>query len=209
MDPAVLMVLFLPEPLMKRYFYTLFVAFLVCLAATGSALTQAQGREALTKAESLVQEYPNFQLAQRVYGDLRDEAQMRLKALRERPPSGAVPSEFLTLSPHSKHAITVDISCSRLYLFENRLTGLVLLADYDISVGKSGVEKNIEGDLRTPMGIYFITSNIDPKSLKDFYGSGALPIGARGGPTNASTGDEMAASGKYFLKELFNEISVF
>ena len=39
-----------------------------------------------------------------------------------------------------------------------------------------GVDKNIEGDQRTPLGIYFITSNLDPKSLKDFYGSGALPI---------------------------------
>lgn len=166
---------------------------------------KAQGREALTKAESLVQDYPNFQLAQLVHGDLlaararpvralgdvpesmlksatpmlrelRDESQMRLKALRERPPAGAIPSEFLALSPRNKHAIAVDASRSRLYLFENRPTGLALIADYYISVGKSGVEKNIEGDLRTPMGVYFITSNLDPKSLKDFYGSGALPI---------------------------------
>jgi L,D-transpeptidase YnhG len=166
---------------------------------------QAQGREALTKAESLVQDYPHFQLAQLVYGDLlaartrpirilgdvpesmlkaaapvlvelRDESQMRLKALRERPPPGAVPSQFLALSPRNKHAIAVDASRSRLYLFENRPTGLALVADYYISIGKSGLEKNAEGDLRTPLGVYFITSNLDPKSLKDFYGSGALPI---------------------------------
>ncbi|MDO8263729.1 MAG: L,D-transpeptidase family protein, partial [Gallionella sp.] len=89
---------------------------------------------------------------------------------------GAVPSQFLALSPRNKHAIAVDASRSRLYLFENRPTGLALVADYYISIGKSGVEKNTEGDLRTPMGVYFITSNLDPKSLKDFYGSGALPI---------------------------------
>ena len=165
----------------------------------------AQSREALSKAENLVRDYPHFQLAQLVYGDLlaartrpvrsvgdvpesmlkdgapilaelRDESQMRLKALRERPPSGAVPSQFLTLSPRNKHAIAVDASRSRLYLFENRPTGLTLVADYYISIGKSGMEKSTEGDLRTPMGVYFITSNLDPKSLKDFYGSGALPI---------------------------------
>ena len=50
------------------------------------------------------------------------------------------------------------------------------MADYYISVGKSGIEKTIEGDLRTPLGVYFVTSNLNPKSLKDFYGSGALPI---------------------------------
>lgn len=51
-----------------------------------------------------------------------------------------------------------------------------LLADYYISVGKQGVGKNVEGDQRTPLGVYFVTSNLDPKSLKDLYGSGALPV---------------------------------
>ncbi|MEA3393248.1 MAG: L,D-transpeptidase, partial [Pseudomonadota bacterium] len=160
-------------------------------------------REALARAESLVRDYPNFQLAQLVYGDLltartralrkfgdvpeilahstslaelRDESQMRLKALRERPPAGTIPSQFLALSPRNKHAIAVDASRSRLYLFENSERGLNLVADYYISVGKSGIEKAVEGDARTPLGVYFITSNLDPKSLRDFYGTGALPI---------------------------------
>ena len=167
---------------------------------------QAKVREALPKAESLVRDHPNFQLAQLVYGDLltaqlhpvrslgdvpdttakvagpllaelREEAQQRLRALRERPPlAGTVPSQFLALSLRIRHAIAVDTSRSRLYLFENTTAGLTLLADYYISVGKSGIEKSVEGDLRTPLGVYFITSNLAPKSLKDFYGSGALPI---------------------------------
>ncbi|MDP1742540.1 L,D-transpeptidase family protein [Polaromonas sp.] len=166
---------------------------------------QSKAREALAKAERLVNDHPNFQLAQLVYGDLlaaqsrplrtlgdvpeaearggastlaelRQESLMRLKALRERPAAGTIPSQFLALSPRNKHAIAVDASRSRLYLFENTEAGLKLLADYYISVGKSGIEKNVEGDSRTPLGIYFVTSNLDPRSLKDFYGSGALPI---------------------------------
>jgi murein L,D-transpeptidase YafK len=162
-------------------------------------------KEALGKAERLVRELPNFQLAQLVYGDLlaargrpvknfgdvpasqngpmasalnelRDESQMRIKALRERPPAGTIPSQFLSLSPRNKHAIAVDASRARLYLFENSPQGLSLVADYYISVGKSGIEKMVEGDLRTPVGVYFITNNLDPKSLSNFYGSGALPI---------------------------------
>jgi L,D-transpeptidase YnhG len=101
---------------------------------------------------------------------------LRLRALRERPAPGTVPSQFLTLSNLTKHAIAVDASRSRLYLFQNTPAGLKLLADYYISVGKSGIEKTQEGDLRTPLGVYFVTSNLDPTSLKDFYGSGALPI---------------------------------
>ncbi|MEY4267324.1 MAG: hypothetical protein RIS90_1859 [Pseudomonadota bacterium] len=168
-------------------------------------LANAQSRQALDKARGLVEDYPDFHLAQLVYGDilasrkrpvrvfgdvpsplnadgaagldeLRAESRARLKALTERPPSAAVPAEFVNLSPRNRHAIAVDTSRSRLYLFENRPDGLKLLADYYISVGRSGVEKVVEGDLRTPLGVYFITSNLDPKSLSDFYGAGALPI---------------------------------
>ena len=169
------------------------------------SIGQAKGREALVKAETLVRDHPNFQLAQLVYGDLlaaqlrpvrhlgdvpdttakaagsmladlRDESVLRLKALTERPAAGMIPSQFLSLSASNKHAIAIDATKSRLYLFENSATGLKLMADYYISVGKSGLEKKIEGDLRTPLGIYFITSNLDPKSLKNFYGAGALPV---------------------------------
>lgn len=168
-------------------------------------IANAESASALAKAASLVADFPNFQLAQLVYGDLlaarvrpvklvgdvpesqskgaetalnqlREESQLRLKALRERPVNGAIPSEFLTLSPSNKHAIAIDASRSRLYLFENRSSGLALISDFYISVGKSGLEKSSEGDLKTPLGVYFITSNLDPKTLKNFYGSGALPI---------------------------------
>ena len=166
---------------------------------------QASSREALRKAEALVKDHPNFQLAQLVYGDLlvgqtrpvhalgdvpdttaragslqlaelRQESQLRIKALRERPPPGTIPSQFLSLSSRNRHAIAVDASRSRLYLFENGATGLSLVADYYVSVGKLGIEKTTEGDQRTPLGVYFITSNLNRKSLKGFYGSGALPI---------------------------------
>ena len=166
---------------------------------------QLKTRPALALAEKLVNEHPNFQLAQLVYGDLltaqqqpvrmlgnvadtlaesnatqlmelRKESLLRIQALQSKPAPGTLPSQFLTLSPQNKHAIAIDTSLARLYLFENTANGMALIGDYYISVGKSGIEKAIEGDLRTPLGIYFVTSNLNPKSLKDFYGSGALPI---------------------------------
>ncbi|RYX98254.1 MAG: hypothetical protein EOO28_01655 [Comamonadaceae bacterium] len=172
----------------------------------------ADSRRALDKARSLAADYPTFQLAQLIYGDLlmaqarpprvqgvskafgpadlppdlakgatrlrelREESRLRLLALKERPPAGAVPSQFLSLSRRNKHAIAVDVSKARLYLFEQTPRGLQLMADYYISVGKAGVGKNVEGDQRTPLGVYFVTSNLDPKSLQDLYGAGALPI---------------------------------
>lgn len=176
---------------------------------------QGDHRTALAEAESLVRDHPNFQLAQLVLGDLlsvharpvrqlgdvpdtkaqlaaqqlsilREESRRRLLALTERPPEGSIPAQFLALSPQSRHAIAVDASRSRLYLFENTSppasngkpaqARLKLVADYYISVGTGGVEKQFEGDLRTPLGVYYITSTLNPKSLPDLYGVGALPL---------------------------------
>ena len=165
----------------------------------------ADTREALGKAEALVKAYPHFQLAQLVYGDLlstlsrpirqigdvpseleraaennlqalRAESQLRIAALQQRPPVDLIPAQFVGLSKRNKHAIAVDTAKARLYLFENTGSRTRLLADYYISVGKAGVGKLVEGDLRTPLGVYFITSSLDPESLPDLYGSGALPV---------------------------------
>jgi hypothetical protein len=179
-------------------------------------ISQGQHRQALADADALVREHPNFHLAHLVHGDLlsvqmrpvaqvgdvpdtkaraaveqlqvlREESRRRLRALTERPPEGHVPTQFLTLAPQSRHAIAIDASRSRLYLFENLTPSnasaalasapqLRLLGDYYISVGLQGIEKQVEGDKRTPLGVYYITSSLNPKSLPDLYGVGALPI---------------------------------
>ena len=179
-------------------------------------ISQGQHREALALADRLVKDHPNFQLAHLVHGDLlslqarpvrqlgdvpdtkalaasqqlstlREESRRRLLALTERPPEGSIPTQFLALAPQSRHAIAIDASRSRLYLFENlnparsspgddRQPKLKLVGDFYISVGLSGIEKSVEGDKRTPLGVYYITSNLTPADLPDLYGVGALPI---------------------------------
>lgn len=108
--------------------------------------------------------------------DLREESAQRLKALRERPPAGTIPSQLLNLSARNKHIIAVDTSKSRLYLLENSPQGVRLIADHYISVGKAGIGKLVEGDLKTPLGVYYLTTPVDPKTLAPLYGGGALPI---------------------------------
>lgn len=164
-----------------------------------------RAQEALLQTQSLARDFPHFQLAQLVYGDLllarsgplrqmgdvpddlaragpenlkdlRREAELRLAGLSYRPAPGMTPAPFLSLSTANRHAIAVDVSRARLYLFENRAGTLQLVADYYISIGKAGVGKELEGDKRTPLGVYFVTSQLDRRRLSDFYGSGALPI---------------------------------
>ncbi|MGI9134162.1 MAG: L,D-transpeptidase family protein, partial [Rhodoferax sp.] len=153
-------------------------------------MAEGQQHAALERARQLVQEVPHFQLAQLVYGDLlnmsvrpvtalgdvvpemekaagealadlREESRRRVKAQHDRPAAGTFPSQFVELAGKTRHAIAVDASRSRLYLFENRADGLTLLADYYVSVGKSGTSKAFQGDMRTPLGVYFITSRLE------------------------------------------------
>ena len=168
-------------------------------------------RHALAATEALVADHPNYALAQLLRGDLlslqarpvrrlgdvpdtlalsasralgtlREESRRRLQALIERPPEGAVPDQFLRLPPGTRHAIAIDTSRSRLYLFENgaragdELPRLRLVSDFFITVGLHGVDKRVEGDKRTPLGVYHITGSHDPEALPDLYGTGALPL---------------------------------
>jgi lipoprotein-anchoring transpeptidase ErfK/SrfK len=109
-------------------------------------------------------------------GELRDEAMQRLHALQERPPANQVPAEFIVLPKAIHHAIAVDTSRSRLYLFENGPQGVRLVSDHYVSVGKQGVDKSVEGDQRTPLGVYFVSDRVGQGSLGEAFGAGAMQL---------------------------------
>ncbi len=109
-------------------------------------------------------------------GELRDEALQRLHALQERPPANQVPAEFIVLPKAIHHAIAVDTTRSRLYLFENGPQGVRLVSDHYVSVGKQGVDKSVEGDQRTPLGVYFVSDRVGQGSLGEAFGAGAMQL---------------------------------
>ena len=159
-------------------------------------LSQAQA-----KADALVLAYPNFLLGQLIRGDLllmhsrpitglgsgasatptqladlRNEAMVRLNSLRERPSADMVPRALLKLRDDQRYALLADTKHSRLFVYENQRGQLKLVSDYYITQGKLGVHKAKEGDQKTPIGVYYITSHLTRDRLPDFYGVGALPI---------------------------------
>lgn len=164
-------------------------------------LAQNQLNAAQTLADRLVATYPTFRLGYLVQGDLlmmhnfpvttfgaaknappdrlkdlRDEARARIKSLSERPNPDLMPRAILQLRDDQKHALVVDARRSRLYVYENQGGHLRFVNDYYVTQGKLGVEKIKEGDQKTPLGVYYITSHLPGAKLSDFYGSGALPI---------------------------------
>jgi murein L,D-transpeptidase YafK len=157
---------------------------------------------ALRRVEKLLDAHPTFRLAHLIRGDLlhararplqtfgnvaktvpqaqlddlRSEALVRLRALRERREVGLLPRHVLQLHPGQKYALLVDSRRSRLYVFENADGRPRYVADYYVSLGKGGVEKVREGDQKTPVGVYYVTANLPRNKLTDFYGAGAYPI---------------------------------
>ena len=156
---------------------------------------------ALTRVDDLLRENPNFRLAHLVRGDLllartrpianlgntgharserldelRAEALARLRAYRERPDPKLVPRYLLQFEAEQRYAIVVDSKRSRMYLYENAGEKPRFVADYYTTLGKGGIDKWREGDQKTPIGVYYVTSSIPGSKLPDLYGAGAFPI---------------------------------
>jgi lipoprotein-anchoring transpeptidase ErfK/SrfK len=108
--------------------------------------------------------------------EFRAEALARLAAYTAPPPTGAIPANLVALAPDVQRAIVVDTARSRLYLFEQRNGVPQLEASYYFSQGKLGAGKTQVGDMKTPLGLYFITRKIGAKDLKPLYGAGALTL---------------------------------
>lgn len=157
-------------------------------------------RDAQAKADALVEAYPTFRLGHLVRGDLLlmhtrpianlgaapKEAEARLQDLRReaaarlraeaRPAQELQPRALLQLRKDQRHALIVDAKRSRVYLYENRNGTIRYVDDYYFSQGKLGVNKVKEGDMRTPVGVYYISGRLSGAKLPDFYGKGALPL---------------------------------
>lgn len=165
------------------------------------SLASRQFDQALTQFRELTQKRPDFRLAQLVYADLLaaqanplgqigseqanrrkeiegllDEARARLQMNKDKPNPGLIPASLIKMSDDQRHIIVIDTGFSRLFLFENRNGTPHLIKDYYASYGRGGTEKVKQGDLKTPLGVYFVTGRLLDEALPERYGSGALPI---------------------------------
>ncbi|MFT5176959.1 MAG: murein L,D-transpeptidase YafK [Gammaproteobacteria bacterium] len=107
---------------------------------------------------------------------LRQEALVRLANARNANLRVRQPDVLLQMSESQSRAVVVDLSASRMYLYHNVDGALRLERSFYVSIGKNGAAKRIEGDQRTPVGVYFVTGRIDGAALPDFFGPGALAV---------------------------------
>ena len=109
---------------------------------------------------------------------LREEAKLRVRALLNTKKKNILPRQILALGASVKKALLVDKRANRLYVFSRQESGELFeeVTDYYITSGKLNGDKFVKGDLRTPEGVYFVTSWISPNKLPSKYGVGAFPV---------------------------------
>jgi hypothetical protein len=156
---------------------------------------------ALNEVNSLLQTNPNFKLAQLVKGDLlmaragaidnfgsaanaprgkiedlRDEARARLQRVLSQSDTKLKPRFLWQMDAKQKYALVVDASRSTLFVYENVNGEPRYVTDFYITLGKLGTDKVSKGDQRTPIGVYFVKTELPKNKLSDFYGGGAYPL---------------------------------
>ena len=172
------------------------------LAKTLFEIKQGNTNQALNTVNQLLTSTPNFRLAHVIKGDLlasrarmlasfggqevhkdaqqvqdlRDEAQTRLESYLEKDKEAYQPNLMMELDATQQYAVVVDASKARLFLYAKQENGrLRYMADYYVTIGKNGFDKKVQGDKRTPLGVYFASSKIN-QPLPDMYGDGAYPL---------------------------------
>lgn len=173
------------------------------LVETLMQVAKGNNQKAMETVDALIRTAPNFKLAHLIRGDLlsaqaraldtfgnpnlggqpnpaeiqglREEAKTRINYYFSNDNSKQMPNIAVQMGKNQQHLILIDTVKSRLFLYKKSSTGLQYISDHYITIGKNGADKNIEGDKRTPLGLYFAGNKIRTP-LSEFYGYGAYPL---------------------------------
>lgn len=165
-------------------------------------LSDTRWKDAMAELDGVLKRNPNFKLGHLIRGDLlmaragkptafaqlgstssasavsvaplAEEAKARITRYLSAPEPDHVPVEVLALAPWHSHVLLVDIERSRLFVLSNESGTPKIVADFYVSIGKNGPDKQREGDQKTPLGVYFVTES--KNGLPDLYGPEAFPI---------------------------------
>lgn len=88
-----------------------------------------------------------------------------------------LPRGVLRLAEDEQFLFWVELAKGRMHVLErNAGGGMDLRLTVPVSIGKNGFGKQEEGDRKTPVGIYRLTSFLPDDNLIDYYGFGAYPL---------------------------------
>ena len=140
------------------------------LSLLGLMLTGTGAPQAFAQAGS--RPATHFDSPASFYNSLAASGQAGMRA-----PVPMVPEGVLMLSPATDYLMWVELEQGRLNVLERVSDGgLIVRKRIPVSIGKQGIGKLKEGDQKTPIGNYYITSHLADDRIDDFYGSAAYPL---------------------------------
>ena len=88
----------------------------------------------------------------------------------------AVPAWLIRLPESTPTVFIAETSTSSFHRFDHASGALSKVRQDYMSIGKGGTGKERVGDQRTPLGIYFVTEQLDTTRLHEKYGVTAFPL---------------------------------
>lgn len=87
-----------------------------------------------------------------------------------------VPAFVLEIPESVSDVLIADTQSATLHRFSRTESGIVNIEQRYMSIGQNGVGKKRAWDRKTPLGIYFITEQLDMSNLDPKYGIAAYPL---------------------------------
>ena len=100
-----------------------------------------------------------------------------MTSLDDRIVKEGVPKGIVHLDVAAPELVWVDLAAGQMYRLKlSRSDWYSQATAIPISLGKAGEHKRLEADLKTPVGVYHVTSYLADHQLNSKYGDGAFPI---------------------------------
>lgn len=87
-----------------------------------------------------------------------------------------VPAWLLRLPESTPTVFVAETSSSSFHRFERTANGVEKTRQDYMSIGQAGIGKERSGDRRTPLGVYFVTEQLDTTRLHEKYGVTAFAL---------------------------------
>lgn len=89
---------------------------------------------------------------------------------------GSLPASLIRIPESTASLFVAEVSTARFHRFDRSDDGVVFSGSYYMSIGQNGSGKQRSGDKRTPLGVYFVTEQLDTSKLHEKYGVTAFPL---------------------------------
>ena len=89
---------------------------------------------------------------------------------------GQLPTSLIRIPESVPTIFIAETSTAQFHRFDKSGDGVVHSGSYHMSIGREGAGKERSGDKRTPLGVYFVTEQLDTSQLHDKYGVTAFSL---------------------------------